>query len=233
LAIDAFNLSEEYRIPVMFMMDECVGHMMEKVVIPPADEIEVYPRRYTKLPPEKYLPYEIKSDDLVPDMVKAGDGYRFHTTGLTHDERGYPVMSADCQEVLVSRLVAKIRNAADKLTNVEEDGIDGADVVVISYGITSRVATRAVLMAREKGMKVGLLRLITVWPFPEKKIRELAKKINAFCVAEMNYGQIYYEVDRLAKDNCGVVLAPHGGGTVHNPEAIYEKIVEAAKWRKK
>ena len=233
LMIDAFNLSEEYRIPVMFMMDECVGHMMEKVVIPTPDTIDIYPRRYTKLPPNKYLPYQITSDDLVPDMVKAGDGYRFHTTGLTHDEKGYPVMSAECQEVLVSRLVAKIRNAADKLTYVEEDGVEDADVVVLSYGITSRVATRAVLMAREKGMKVGLLRLITVWPFPEKKIKDLAKKINAFCVAEMNYGQVYYEVDRVAKDDCGVILAPHGGGTVHKPEAIYEKIVEASKWRKK
>jgi len=151
--IIAFNLSEKYRVPVMFMMDECVGHMTEKVVIPPADQIEVVPRRYTKLSPKHYLPFK-PDPDLVPQMVKAGDGFRFHVTGLTHDEKGYPVMSAECQETLVHRLVDKIRRNAKDIWMYEENQVEGADVVVVSYGITHRVALRAMQMARA-GLQPG------------------------------------------------------------------------------
>ncbi len=228
MTIDAFNLSEQYRTPVFLMMDECVGHMTEKVVIPTADKIEVTPRRYTKVPPGKYLPYK-PDRDLVPQIVKAGDGYRFHVTGLTHDERGYPVMSAECQEVLVRRLVEKIRLNAHKIIRYEEENIAGADVIVISYGITARVAQQAIELARKDGVKVGSLRLIVVWPFPEKRIRELAQKNKAFVVPEMNYGQMVFEVERCAAGRTRTFLVPHGGGTAHNPEDIYKKIMEAAR----
>jgi len=228
LTITAFNLSERYRVPVLLMMDECVGHMTERVLIPSADEIEVRPRRFTKLPPGEYMPFKPDAD-LVPQMVKAGDGYRFHVTGLTHDERGYPVMSADCQEKLVHRLVNKIRLHADELVMISEDAAEGADVVVISYGITSRVSTRAIQMAKSEGIKVGHLMLKIVWPMPGNRIRELAEKVKAFVVPEMNYGQIYYEVERFAAGRAPTFLVPHGGGTVHKPEAICERIVEAAR----
>jgi 2-oxoglutarate ferredoxin oxidoreductase subunit alpha len=227
MTIDAFNLSEQYRVPVFLMMDECVGHMTEKVVIPPADKIEITPRRYTKVSPGKYLPYKA-GKDLVPPMVKAGEGYRFHVTGLTHDERGYPVMSAECQEVLVRRLVEKIRLNAHKIIRYEEENIVGAEVIVISYGITARVAQQAIELARKDGVKVGSLRLIVVWPFPEKRIRELTQKAKAFVVPEMNYGQIVFEVERCAAGRAATLLVPHGGGTTHRPEDIYKKIMEAA-----
>jgi 2-oxoglutarate ferredoxin oxidoreductase subunit alpha len=230
LTIQAFNLSEQYRVPVMFMMDECVGHMMERVVIPPADQIEVTPRRYTQLPPGQYLPFK-PNDDLVPDIFKAGDGYRLHVTGLTHDYRGYPVMSADVQEQLVHRLVNKIRLNAPKIWRYEESNVEDADVVVVTYGITSRVAIEAIAAARQKGIKVGLLRLVVVWPFPEARIFELASQGKALVVAEMNYGQVFLEADRCARGKAPVVLAGHGGGTVHSTEAIVEKIVEAQKCR--
>ncbi|KPJ53590.1 2-oxoglutarate ferredoxin oxidoreductase subunit alpha [candidate division TA06 bacterium DG_24] len=226
--IDAFNLSEQWRVPVLVMTDECVGHMTEKVVIPPAYEIEVVPRRYTTLPPSEYLPYR-PDPDMVPQMIKAGDGYRIHTTGLTHDERGYPVMSAECQEQLVRRLVEKIRLHADQIIRFEEDEIEDADVVVVSYGISSRVAVRAIALARKEGIKVGHLRLIVVWPFPEKRIHELAKKIKAFVVVEINYGQMVYEVERCAHGQAEAILVPHGGGWVHDPADILEKIKEAAR----
>ena len=226
--IDAFNLSEKYRIPVMFMMDECVGHMTEKVVIPEPDQIEVYPRRYTKKPPGEYLPFE-PAEDGIPDMVKAGDGHRIHVTGLTHDYKGYPVMTAECQEDLVHRLINKIRNNADEIVRYEEKDVDDADVVVLSYGITSRVVVEAVAIAREKGVKVGTMRLIVVWPFPEKRILELANMGKALVMAEMNYGQMFYEMDRCAKGKVPALLAGHGGGMVHNPEDIADKILEAAK----
>jgi 2-oxoglutarate ferredoxin oxidoreductase subunit alpha len=228
LAILAFNLAEEYRVPVMFMMDECVGHMTEKVLIPPADQIEVTPRRYTTKKPGEYQPF-LTDGDIVPEMVKAGDGYRFHVTGLTHDARGYPAMNADCQEKLVRRLVDKIRNNADKIVRIEEEDTDGADVVVMSYGITSRVALRAIQMAKADGIKVGHLRLITVWPFPENRVRKLAGRIKAFVMPELNYGQVFLELQRVVEGRAKSYLVPHGGGTVHQPEVIYQQIKEAAK----
>jgi 2-oxoglutarate ferredoxin oxidoreductase subunit alpha len=228
VVIEAANLSEKYRVPVMVMADECVGHMTEKVVIPKADEIEIYPRRYTKLSPSKYLPFK-SGEDLVPEMVKAGDGYKIHVTGLTHDEKGYPVMSWETQEKLVRRLVEKIRLNADEIVHTEEIDMEDAEVVVLSYGISSRVAIPAIQKARKEGIKVGQLRLIIVWPFPEKKIRELAKKVKAFVVPEINYGQIVLEVERCAAGNAKAILVPHGGGWVHDPEDIYKAIKEAVK----
>jgi 2-oxoglutarate ferredoxin oxidoreductase subunit alpha len=228
LVIKAFNLSEKYRVPVLLMTDECVGHMTEKVVIPPADQIEVYPRRYTKLPPGQYLPFKV-GEDMIPEMVKAGDGYKIHITGLTHDERGYPDMSWQTQEKLVRRLIDKIRLHADELEDVEEMEMKDAEVVIFSYGISSRVSIPALQKARREGIKVGLLRSIICWPFPEKKIKELAGKVKSFVVVEMNYGQMYYEVERCACGKAKTILIPHGGGWVHDPEDIYKAIKEAAK----
>ncbi len=226
--IDAFNLAETYRVPVLVMMDECVGHMTEKVVIPPADEIEIVPRKLTKKPPGEFLPYETNGN-TVPEFARAGDGHRFHTTGLTHDERGYPEMSAECQEKSVRRLIEKIRGNADEITRFVELDTDGADVVVVSYGITSRVARMGVDLARKKGVKVGVLRLEIVWPFPETRIRELSKKVKAFVVPEINYGQMVLEVERCAAGRAAAILVPHGGGGVHDPEDICNAIVGAVK----
>jgi 2-oxoglutarate/2-oxoacid ferredoxin oxidoreductase subunit alpha len=228
LTIQAFNLAEEYRVPVMMMMDECVGHMTEKVVIPKAEDIEITERRYTTAKAGEYLPY-LTDGNVAPPMAKAGDGYRFHVTGLTHDERGYPVMNADAQEKCVRRLVDKIRSNADKIVNLEESDIEDAEIIVVSYGITSRVAVRAILKAREEGLKVGHIRLITAWPFPERRLRELASRVKAFIMPELNYGQMFYEMQRAVSGMTDTYLVPHGGGTVHDPEIIYQKILEAAK----
>jgi len=228
LTIDAFNLSETYRVPVLVMMDECVGHMTEKVVIPPADEIEIVPRRLTKKKPGEFVPYHVNASP-IPEFARAGDGYRFHTTGLTHDERGYPVMSAACQKENITRLVNKIKHNADKIVRYEEEAIDGADVVVVSYGITARVARMGVDMARKKGIKVGVLRLVVVWPFPEIRIRELAGKIKGFVVPEINLGQMVLEVERCAGGKATTTCVPHAGGGVHDPQDICEAIVRAAK----
>jgi 2-oxoglutarate ferredoxin oxidoreductase subunit alpha len=228
LMIDAFNLSELYRVPVMFMMDECVGHMTERVVIPPAEEIDIVPRKLTAQPAADYQPYRVNGRHM-PEFARAGDGYRFHTTGLTHDERGYPVMSAECQQLCVSRLVEKIRKNTDKIVRFDEEQTDGADVVLLTYGITARVARMGIDLARKKGIKVGVIRLIVVWPFPEKRIRELAPKVKAFVVPEINYGQMVLEVERCAAGQAPAILVPHGGGGVHNPNDICEAIVRAAE----
>jgi 2-oxoglutarate ferredoxin oxidoreductase subunit alpha len=228
LTIDAFNLSETYRVPVLMMMDECVGHMTEKVVIPAAEEIDLVPRRLTATRPEEYLPYKLNGAP-APEFARAGDGFRFHTTGLTHDERGYPVMSAECQEQCVRHLIDKIKLNAEKVIRVEEDGTDDADVVVVSYGITSRVARMGVELARARGIKVGTLRLVVVWPFPERRVRELARQVRAFVVPEINNGQIVLEVERCAGGAAAAVLVPHMGGGVHDPADICAAIVEAAR----
>jgi 2-oxoglutarate ferredoxin oxidoreductase subunit alpha len=228
LTIEAFNLAETYRVPVFVMTDECVGHMHEKVVIPPAEEIELVERKWYTGPKDEYLPYKPDKDG-IPFMVKAGDGYLFHTTGLTHDERGYPVINAECQSVCVPHLVDKIKNNADKIIRIEEEEIESAEAIVVSYGITSRVAIRAVQQARKAGIKVGTLRLVTVWPFPEKRIRQLAKKIKAFVVPEINYGQLVLEVERCAAGKAPAVPVSHCGGWVHNPDDILKAIKEAVK----
>jgi 2-oxoglutarate ferredoxin oxidoreductase subunit alpha len=228
LMIDAFNLSEQFRTPVMFMMDECVGHMTEKVVIPSADEIEISPRRYTSVPPSEYLPFRAGPDG-IPDMARAGEGYRTEVTGLTHDEHGYPAMDWKSQHKLVGRLVSKIRDNANCIARWEEHALEDADVAVVAYGITSRVVGQAIEMAREEGLRVGLLRPVVIWPFPEKRVRELAKQVRALVVVEMNYGQIVHEVERCAAGLARTLLVGHGGGAVHEPENILQILREAAR----
>ena len=228
LTVTAFNMAEKYRCPVFVMLDEVVGHMTEKVVIPSPDQIEVEPRRYTTLPPEEFRAFEPR-EDLVPDMPRTGEGYNVHVTGLTHDERGYPDMRPVVQDRLVKRLLDKITKNADKIVLYEQDQIEGADVVVVSYGITSRVAQRAIDMARERGVKVGKFRIITAWPFPEKQIAEIASKVKALVVPELNLGQMVREVERCAAGKADVKLVPHAGGSVHKPEDILNAILEVAR----
>jgi 2-oxoglutarate ferredoxin oxidoreductase subunit alpha len=228
LTIEAFNLSEEFRVPVMMMLDECVGHMTEKVVIPEADKIAITPRRYTKRTPQEYRPFEPR-EDLVPDMVRAGEGYRFHITGLTHDERGYPNMSVEVQDRLVRRLQAKLKPLVNGRALCETENLEDADVVVVSYGITARVAQRAIQLARARGIRAGKFRLITAWPFPVERIRELAGRVKALVVPELNLGQMVYEVERAAAGKAKVIPVSHAGGTVHDPDTILNAIVEAAR----
>ncbi len=228
LTVHAFNLSERYRVPVLLMMDECVGHMIERVVIPPAEQIELYERRMYEGPKENFHPFEAGRDH-VPMMVKAGDGYRIHVTGLTHDEKGYPDMSVSAQGKLVRRLMDKIRLHTDEIVKFHEQDVEDADVVVLTYGITSRTAIPAIEQARAKGMRVGHLRLVVVWPFPEKRVRELAGRVKAFVVPELNMGQMVYEVERCVAGKSKVVSVPHAGGTVHQPKDIYTAIEKSLR----
>jgi len=193
LTIKAFNSAEKLRMPVFVMADEVVGHMTEKVVV--SDGVEITPRSFPI----------------------AGEGHKFHLTGLTHDERGYPTTSPEVQERLVRRLVEKPKG----IEEYEGLLLDDAEVVVVSYGSISRCAREAVYMAREKGIKAGLLRLITVWPFPERKVRELKAK---FVVAELNCGQILYEVERCSGS---AIPVNHAGGTLIEPSKILTGIEKA------
>ncbi len=227
--IKAFNLSEQYRMPVLVMADEVVGHMTEKVVIPFREEIKLYPRRKPRCSPQNYLPFK-PDKDLVPPMANAGEGYRVHFTGLTHDERGYPIINAEVQEQMVKRLIDKVRLNADKIIDIQEFNTRNADVILVAFGISVRAAMRAMINARKRHkMKVGLIKLNTVWPFPERRIKALAAKVKGFVVPEINYGQIVLEVERSACGQAEVKLLPHGGGGIHTPEQILNAVKEVDK----
>jgi 2-oxoglutarate ferredoxin oxidoreductase subunit alpha len=227
LTIECFNLAYRYRTPVILLMDESVGHMTERVVVPDKSKIKLVDRKKPQEEPGKAKIYEA-GDDLVPPMPYAGEGYNVHVTGLTHDERGYPSTIAETQERMIKRICDKIRKHRDEIVRVEEFMLEDAEIAVVAYGITSRVVKRAVLMAREKGIKAGMLRLITIWPFADKEIRALAKKVKKFLVVEINYGQIVLEVERCACPG-EVHFLGKMGGAVHTPDEVLAKIEEVYK----
>lgn len=228
MTIRAFNLSEYYRLPVLIMADEVVGHMNERVIIPREDEIEIVNRRKPSVSREDYQPYEADDDGIAP-MANCGDGYRIHITGLTHDERGYPAMNAEGQEKMVARLVYKIRNNRENIVRTKNFHLDDADVVVVSYGISARSSMQAVRHARNEGMKVGLIKLETLWPFPEELIRSVAPQVKAMIMAEINGGQMVLELERCTGGACSVSLVSNFGGAIIHPGLIYNAIVRAVK----
>lgn len=235
LTIRAFNLAEKYRTPVLVMTDAEVGHMTEKVVIPRPEDIEIINRpmvRKGDVRPDQFRIYRDTGasggKSPASPMAVAGEGYRIHITGLTHDERGYPAMNAAAQEWNLERIVNKIRNNQDDIIQVEEQDLKDADVVVVSYGISARTSLWPIAMAKKEGIRVGLLRLITVWPFPDDRIRQLAKQVRAFVVAEINMGQIVREVERCAASNAEVHGVNRPGGDILEPDRVLGAIRRAA-----
>jgi len=234
LTMRAFNLAEKYRTPVLVMADAEVGHMTEKVIIPPVEEIEIVNRPQVQkgdVEPDRFRIYRDSpkgGNGYVSPMVAAGEGYRIHVTGLTHDERGYPAMNASAHEWNVMRLVEKITAHRSDIIQVEADNLQDAEVVVVSYGISARTSLWPIELARREGIRVGYLRLITVWPFPEEYIRELAKNIRAFVVPEINLGQIAREVERCAAGRAQVLGANLPGGDILEPEYVLNVIRQAA-----
>ena len=223
LTIEAFNLAETYRVPTFLMGDEIVGHMWEKVVIPSPEKISIVNRKKPNVSPELYQPF-MPDDDLVPPMASFGKGYHFHATGLTHDEHGFPrTTSSEAQTKLVRRLCDKIGKNADRIVKVDEVLLKDAEIGVVAYGIVARAALSAVRQAREKGIKAGLLRPVTLWPFPEKQIAEMAKQVKAIVVPEMNCGQLVREVERVAKETPVTFLGKLGEDP-HTPAEILQSI---------
>ncbi|MBI4589329.1 MAG: 2-oxoacid:acceptor oxidoreductase subunit alpha [Candidatus Rokubacteria bacterium] len=226
LTVKAFNTADQFRIPVLLMADEVVAHMTERVTIPPPEAIPHVERKRPGQGPgdNGFLPFKA-DDDLIPPMVHAGEGYRVHFTGLTHDERGYPVLTGPAHDRLVRRLVDKIRLKAWQIVEYEEYRVEDARVVVIAYGSTARSARRAVTLAREQGIPAGLLRPITLWPFPGERVRKLAERVSAFVVPELNLGQLSREVERFT--SLPVLGVNHAGGAMMPPEPILDVIREA------
>jgi 2-oxoglutarate ferredoxin oxidoreductase subunit alpha len=225
LTVRAFDAADRYRVPVIVLMDEVVGHMTERVVIPDAADLQRVRRKGPRHAPgdQPFLSYQ-PDDDLVPPIAHAGEGYRVHMTGLTHDERGYPAVNAETHNRLVNRLVDKIRTNARAIEMYEEVDVDDADTIVVAFGCTSRSARHAVKQARDEGQKCGLLRLITIWPFPETPIRRLIESgaVRRFIVPEVNLGQLCREVERLTE--LPVERLNHAGGAMPTPDDILELI---------
>jgi 2-oxoglutarate ferredoxin oxidoreductase subunit alpha len=225
LTVRAFNDADRYRVPVFIMMDEVIGHMSERVIIPAADEVSIVRPKGPKEPPsgKPFLSYA-PDEDMVPPIAHAGQGYKVHMTGLTHDERGYPALDPETHDQLINRLVDKIRLNADDIILFEELDVEDADTIVIAFGCTARSARHAVNEARAEGLKCGMLRMLTVWPFPETRIRELIQQgtVKRFIVPEVNLGQLRREVERLTQ--LPVICLNHAGGKMPTPEDILELI---------
>ncbi len=227
LTVTAFNLSERFRTPVILLADEVVAHMREKVVLPAEQELEIIERRKPSMPPDWYTPYKTDGS-LIPRLADLGDGYRYHVTGLVHDERGFPTRRADEVGPFYNRLFNKISRHFRDLEMTRRIEVDDAEVVIIAYGCTARAAQAAVRMGRESGLKVGLLQLTSVWPFPRRAVEDVLDSARAVLVPELNMGQLSREVKRVSRGQVQVQRHSRMDGMVITPEELLIKVRELA-----
>jgi 2-oxoglutarate ferredoxin oxidoreductase subunit alpha len=223
LTIRAFNLAEKYRTPVILLMDAMIAHLRERVDMPPASSIEIWNRASTEVPPEWYKAYENEPRD-VPPLAPFGGGYRYHITGLFHDEHGYPTERIDEIQPWIRRVFGKIERGLSDIIDCETDAyLAKAEVIVIAYGATTRSARRAVDLARARGSRISLLNLRTLWPFPEEQVERAAERLHCVVVPEMNLGQIALEVERVVGRR-KVVRINRADGQMIDPDEILEAI---------
>ena len=225
--IKAFNLAEEYRTPVILLMDEVLAHMHENFYLPPDNEIEIIERMSSKeLEDEEiFVPFSETeyAGNLPPSLVEMGKA-KFHVSGLVHDESGFPMATTETAEKLIRRLVNKIKLHIDKISEVEEFMTEDAESIIIAYGSVARSAKEAVLMAREDGIKIGLIRPITIWPIPIDKMRKRLSTVQNVLVAEMNLGQYASEVSKLVKRGTKIKLLSRVGGELIAPQEILNEL---------
>ncbi len=221
VTVKAFNLAERFRTPVIILYDEIIGHTRESVVLP--ESIDVIDRVRPTSDPEDFWPM-VAPEDGVPPLPAFGDGYRFHVTGLAHDERGFPTNDGQVAEALVARLHHKIDAHLDEIAEVDTYMLDDAEIAVFAYGIVGRSAREAVMRARDDGIKAGLIRPVTLWPFPYDQVAEVAAQVDTILVAEMNLGQILGEVERAAGGRAEVKGHLRADGEPITPTAILEAI---------
>lgn len=224
--VRAFNLAEKYRTPVILLSDEVVAHMREKIEIPAPGEIEVVDRLKPEESPEDYLPYSAKNPGQVAPMAAFGTGYHYHITGLFHDETGFPSNSNANAQMMIEHMTNKIEMNYEDIVELEMTNTEDAEIVLISYGSTARSAASAVKYLRDDGHKVGLFRPKTIWPFPNRELEELSKRVKAFVVVELNLGQLVLEVERLVKGQAPVHFYGKANGEVLTPYDIYNEVSE-------
>ena len=225
LTVRAFNLAEKYRTPVIILSDEVVGHTREKLILPPPAPLEVIERLRPDMPPDWYLPYADTASG-VPPMGIFGDGYRYHVTGLVHDVRGYPTERPDEIEPFMNRLFRKIIQHFHDIMMVREELTADAELLVVAYGSVARSARRAVAEARERGLKAGLLQLITMWPFPRRHVEPRLRQVRAVLVPELNMGQISREVKRVNQGMTKIETLNRIDGNLITPDEILERLAK-------
>uniref|UniRef100_A0A7V6DQU7 2-oxoacid:acceptor oxidoreductase subunit alpha n=1 Tax=Desulfobacca acetoxidans TaxID=60893 RepID=A0A7V6DQU7_9BACT len=224
VTVAAFNLSEKYRTPVIILSDEIVAHTREKILLPPTDAVEVVDRVKPTMPPEWYIPYE-DTPRGVPPMAPFGEGYRYHVTGLIHDVRGFPTERPDEIEPFLNRLFRKINQHYFDINRVEEHLVEDAEVLVVAYGSVARSARRAVNDARQRGIKAGLIKLITLWPFPWGNLLPRLRQVQRVLVPELNRGQMAREVKRLGKGLSRVETMNRIDGRLITPDELLAHLV--------
>jgi 2-oxoglutarate ferredoxin oxidoreductase subunit alpha len=226
LTIRAFNLTEKYRTPVILLADETIGHVREKVTVPPLETIEIMDRKRPKLGDKAFF-FGLEN---VSPMPAVGEGFNVAVTASTHDEYGVRfTQDPTVHRRMVENLNAKINNHADDIVEVESYNIDKCTVGVVSFGVTSRAVYEAVERAEAEGVKAGYVRLKTIWPFPDKAVRRLAKNAERIIVPEMNLGQVNREVQRVACNSEIIPLNKIAGGELITPEEVLAKILEGEK----
>lgn len=224
--IRAFNLAEKYRTPVILLLDEIIGHMREKIEIPENDDIEIIDRKKPECPPEEYKAFKVKEGDIVPEMAAFGKGYRYHVTGLVHDETGFPSGNEQVADKLLNRLIDKIEDNKDDIVTYKEYMLEDAEIAIVSFGAIARSSRTAVDTLREQGYKVGMFRPITIWPSPDKKLEELGRKMKKIFVVELNAGQYFLEVDRIAGKHTEIGKFGKINGDIITPEEIVKVVKE-------
>jgi len=224
--IKAFNLSEKYRTPVLLMLDEIVGHLREKIEIPNIEDIEIYNRLTPRKEDSNYKAYKVEDNEIVPRMAAFGDGFKFHVTGLMHDEFGFPSNNSEIADKLLRRIMNKISDNVDDIVMYDEEYMEDAELVVLAYGGTYRSARSAVKQARKLGYKVGLFKAVTIWPSPEKQIKDISKKVDKILVPELNLGQYCLEVERIVAGQSNVYSLCKVTGEAITPDEIMTKIKE-------
>ena len=223
--IEAFNLAEEFRTPVIVMSETTIALMRERLEIPTADKISIYNRKYTSLKPGEYMPFKAEKFG-VPDFAPMGKGYHTIYSINPHDEAGKIDWDPDVFDNLYKRITGKITENRKRICKTESFYMDDAEMVLIAYGSEVRPALDAVEMARSSNMKVGLLKLATVWPVPEEQIREVAKQVRAVISVEMNIGKYAGEIERVCAGACKTARVTKNSGLIHSPEEIYRVIKE-------
>lgn len=231
LTIRAFNLSERYRTPVILLMDAMLGHMRERVELPAQETLEIWDRAPTEVPPEWYKAYDNQLGD-VPPLASFGDGYRYHITGLLHDEHGYPTQRLDEINPWLERIFGKIERGRSEIIDLEADeDLDQAEILVLAYGAAARSAQRAIRLAHRNGIRVGLLKLRTLWPFPDQELERAAANACCLIVPELNRGQLVLEVERIVGRN-HVVRINRADGQMIDPQEIQDVIERQSRTRR-
>lgn len=226
LIVRAFNLSEQYRTPVVFLMDEMVGHLREGICIPDPSELTIVNRKLPDPEDKNWKPYKADPDTLVPTIPPFGTGWRYHVTGLAHGEMGTAIGAGEATGKLCTRLMEKIERNKKDIVQWEELMTDDAEVIVVCYGGTTRSALKAVKDARAAGIKVGMFRPISIWPFPDEALTELAMRAQKMIVVEHNYGQLLLEIERIVKNDCEISFLGRVDGEIFMPDHILDKIKE-------